>query len=45
VLKGLDNPSRIQPALAGALVSNLDVDPEFIAAVEAAWVEIYRRLF
>jgi len=36
VLKGLDNPSRIQPALAGALVSNLDVDPEFIAAIEAA---------
>jgi chromosome segregation protein len=36
VLKGLDNPSRIQPALAGALVSNLDVDPEFIAAVQAA---------
>jgi chromosome segregation protein len=36
VLKGLDNPARIQPALAGALVSNLDVDPEFIAAVEAA---------
>jgi chromosome segregation protein len=36
VLKGLDNPSRIQPALAGALVSKLDVDPEFIAAVEAA---------
>ena len=36
VLKGLDNPSRIQPALAGALVSNLDVDSEFIAAIEAA---------
>jgi chromosome segregation protein len=36
VLKGLGNPSRIQPALAGAFVSNLDVDPEFIAAVEAA---------
>ena len=36
VLKGLDNPSRIQPALAGAMVSNLDVDPEFIAAIEAA---------
>jgi chromosome segregation protein len=35
VLKGLDNPSRIQPALAGALASNLDVDPEFIAAIEA----------
>jgi chromosome segregation protein len=36
VLKGLDNPSRVQPALAGALVSNLDVDPEFIPAIEAA---------
>ena len=36
VLKGLDNPSRIQPALAGALASNLDVDPEYIAAIEAA---------
>ena len=35
LLKGLDNPSRIQPAVAGALVSNLDVDPEFIAAIEA----------
>jgi chromosome segregation protein len=35
VLKGLDNPSRIQPALAGPLASNLDVDPEFIAAIEA----------
>jgi len=36
VLKGLDNPSRIQPALAGALASNLDVEPEYIAAIEAA---------
>ena len=36
VLKGLDNPSRIQPALAGALASNLDVDPEYVAAIEAA---------
>src|SRR6266480_4098814 len=36
LLKGLDSPSRIQPAVAGALVSNLDVDPEFIAAIEAA---------
>jgi chromosome segregation protein len=36
VLKGLDDPSRIQPALAGALASNLDVDPEYIAAIEAA---------
>src|SRR5437016_8062346 len=36
LLKGLGDPSRIQPGLAGALVSNLDVDPEFIAAIEAA---------
>jgi chromosome segregation protein len=36
VLKGLDNPSRIQPALAGALASNLDVEPEYIAAIEGA---------
>ena len=36
VLKGLDNPLRIQPAIAGALASNLDVDPEYIAAIEAA---------
>src|SRR5438876_1044425 len=36
VLKGLDDASRIQPALAGAFVSNLDVDPEYIAAIEGA---------
>ena len=36
VLGGLDNPSRIRAALAGALVSNLDVDPEYVAAIEAA---------
>src|SRR5438128_452209 len=36
VLKGLDDPSRIQPGLAGAFVSNLDVDPEYIAAIEGA---------
>src|SRR4029077_8273236 len=36
VLKGLDNPSRIQPALAGALASNLDVAPEYVAAIDAA---------
>jgi chromosome segregation protein len=35
VLKGLDDPLRIQSALAGAFVSNLDVDPEYIAAIEA----------
>jgi len=36
VLKELDDPSRIQPALAGAFVSNLDVDPEYIAVIEGA---------
>jgi chromosome segregation protein len=36
VLKGLQDPSRIQPAVAGAFVSNLEVDPEYIAAIEAA---------
>ena len=37
VLKGLDDPERIRPALAGALVSTLNVDREFIAALEAAF--------
>jgi chromosome segregation protein len=36
VLKGLDNPARIHAALGGALVSNLDVDSEYVAAIEAA---------
>jgi chromosome segregation protein len=36
VLKGLDNPSRIKPALSGAFVSQLDVDPRFVGAIEAA---------
>ena len=36
VLKGLDDPARIRAALGGALVSNLDVDPEYVAAIEAA---------
>jgi chromosome segregation protein len=36
VLKGLHDQSRIKPALAGALVANLDVDQNFIAALEAA---------
>jgi chromosome segregation protein len=36
VLKGLDDPARIQTALGGALVSNLDVDPQYVAAIEAA---------
>ncbi len=37
VLKGLDDPERIRPALAGALVSNLDVDRDYIRALEAAF--------
>ncbi len=37
VLKGLDDPKRIRPALAGALVSALNVDREFIPALEAAF--------
>jgi chromosome segregation protein len=36
VLKGLHDRSRIQPALAGALVSSLEIEPESIAAIEAA---------
>jgi chromosome segregation protein len=36
VLRGLDNPSRIKPALSGAFVSQLDVDPQFVAAIEVA---------
>ena len=37
VLKGLNDPDRIRPAVAGALVANLNVDPEFIPALEAAF--------
>ncbi|MBA3882952.1 MAG: chromosome segregation protein SMC [Chthoniobacterales bacterium] len=37
VLKGLDNAGRIRPALGGALVASLDVDREYIAAIEAAF--------
>src|SRR5947207_13046893 len=36
VLKGLHDRSRIQPALVGAFVSSLEIDPEYIAAIEAA---------
>ena len=36
VLRGLDDPERILPALHGALASLLEVDEEFIPAVEAA---------
>ena len=37
VLKGLDDPERIRPAIAGALVASLNVDPEFVPALEAAF--------
>ncbi len=37
VLRGLDDPEKLQPALDGALVSHLDVEPEFIGALEAAF--------
>ncbi|MFZ1217976.1 MAG: chromosome segregation protein SMC [Chthoniobacterales bacterium] len=37
VLKGLDDPERIRPALAGALVASLNVDPQFVPALEAAF--------
>jgi chromosome segregation protein len=36
VLRGLDDPARIHPGLAGALVAKIEVDPKFIAAIEAA---------
>jgi chromosome segregation protein len=36
VLRGLHDQSRIRPALAGALVANLDVEKNFIPAIEAA---------
>jgi chromosome segregation protein len=37
ILKGLDDPERIRPALAGALVASLNVEPEFVLALEAAF--------
>ncbi|MGI8437537.1 MAG: chromosome segregation protein SMC [Chthoniobacterales bacterium] len=37
ILKGLDDPERIRPALAGALVAGLDVSGEFVPALEAAF--------
>ncbi|MDQ6809829.1 MAG: chromosome segregation protein SMC [Verrucomicrobiota bacterium] len=37
VLKGLDEPDRIRPALGGALVASLDVDREYVSALEAAF--------
>jgi len=36
VLKGLDHPHRIRPALIGALAALIEVDEEYIRAIEAA---------
>ena len=36
VLHGLDNPSFFGPAIQGALAQNIQVEPRFIPAVEAA---------
>ena len=36
VLRGLDQPEKFRPALAGALVSHLNVDREFVTAIESA---------
>ncbi len=36
VLRGLDDRKRIQSSIAGALVAQLEVDPKFVAAIEAA---------
>jgi chromosome segregation protein len=36
VLKGLDDPERFRASIAGSLVAQIDVDPKFIVAIEAA---------
>jgi chromosome segregation protein len=36
VLKGMDDPARFRSTVAGSLVAQFDVDPKFIAAIEAA---------
>jgi chromosome segregation protein len=37
VLKGLDEPNRFRDSIVGSLVGQIDVDPKFIPAVEAAF--------
>jgi len=37
VLKGLDDPERLRPAIAGSLVASLNVEKEFVSALEAAF--------
>src|SRR6478609_7184178 len=36
LLKGVDGPQEFRGAIAGSLVAQLDVDPKFIQAIEAA---------
>jgi chromosome segregation protein len=36
VLRGVDDPERFRGAISGSLVEQLDVDPKFISAIEAA---------
>jgi chromosome segregation protein len=36
VLRGLDQPERVLPAVRGAFISLIDVEEEFIGAIEAA---------
>ncbi|MGB8169175.1 MAG: chromosome segregation protein SMC, partial [Chthoniobacteraceae bacterium] len=36
VLKGLDNPEFFKPSVLGALAQFIEVDPEYVVAVEAA---------
>lgn len=36
VLRGLDNPDFFKPALQGALAENIQVEPRYIPAIEAA---------
>jgi len=36
VLKGLDDPDRFRDSIVGSLVAQIDVDPKFIPAIEAA---------
>jgi len=36
VLRGLDNPGLFRPAIRGALAQTIQVEPDFISAIEAA---------
>jgi chromosome segregation protein len=36
VLKGVDDPEKFRDTIAGSVVAQLDVDPKFIPAIEAA---------